>query len=118
MPDRQEAKSKISDEFSSRLDHLKPRDTVRAILLLHTPVAAKFKGKTREHRIRAIQDAAEQALDGIDDILHRHKGQRLAEHANALGSVPVETTAAGIKALAASEHVKAILEDQPIALVQ
>jgi hypothetical protein len=42
---------------------------------------------------------------------------RKATIKNALGSIPVETTARGIAALAASEHVKAILEDQPISLL-
>ena len=49
-----------------------------------------------------------------DDILTRYDGKRLATSADALGCVPVETVAAGIKALAESEQIEAILEDQPI----
>jgi hypothetical protein len=41
-------------------------------------------------------------------------GERLTDDVDVLGSITVETTAEGIKALAASEHVKAILEDQSI----
>jgi hypothetical protein len=55
-------------------------------------------------------------LGEIDGILERFDGKRSAD-VNALGSIPAETTARGIAALAASEHVKAILEDQPISLL-
>ena len=40
------------------------------------------------------------------------------ERANALGSLPVETTSSGILALAESGHVKAILEDQEFSLLR
>jgi hypothetical protein len=61
--------------------------------------------------------SAEAALPDIDGILKRFNGKRLATSPDALGCIPVETTAAGITALAASERVKAILEDQPISLI-
>jgi hypothetical protein len=57
-------------------------------------------------------------MTDIDSILKRHDGRRLARRPNALGSMPVETTAAGIKALASSRWVQAILEDQPIKLTR
>jgi hypothetical protein len=72
---------------------------------------------SRQATIAIIRQSAEPALLEIDRILERFDGQRLAASADALGCVPIETTAAGITALAASEHVKAILEDQPISLL-
>ena len=68
--------------------------------------------------MEASRKSAERALTDIDAILKRHDGRRLARRPNALGSVPVETTAAGIKALASSRWVQAILEDQPISLTR
>ena len=112
--------SKISREFKTRLDHLKPGQKVRAIVMLRTgkarPMRSKGRsGPDRQAIIDLVRRTAEAALSDVDGILQRFDGKRLAESVSALGSVPVETTADGIKALAQSEHVKAILEDQSIA---
>ncbi len=112
-------KNKISPEFVARLDRLGPRQKVRAIVLLHARGAEKSGGQRqsraqRKAAIEAMHKSAERALGDIDEILTRCGGQRLAESPDALGSIPVETTAAGVNALAASEWVKAILEDQVI----
>jgi sorbitol-specific phosphotransferase system component IIA len=114
-------KNKISPQFAARLQHFGPKDKVRAIVLLDTgdvDVAPGRRQTDSERRatIEAMRCAAEQALDDIDGILAQFDGQRLAEHPDALGSVPVETTVAGITALASSERVRAILEDQSIHL--
>lgn len=113
--------NKISPQFAARLKHFGPTDKVRAIVLLHTGDvdAAPCKrqtGSERQATIEAMRSAAEQALDDVDGILAQFDGQRLAESPDALGSVPVETTSAGITALASSERVRAILEDQSIHL--
>src|SRR5712692_1091702 len=112
---------KVSREFAARLDQLRPQQKVRAIVLLRTKdagtAATQRRSRTnRQATIEAVRQSAEQALGEIDSILERFDGRRLAD-VNALGSLPVETTARGIAALAASEHVKAILEDQPISLL-
>jgi len=113
---------KISPEFATRLEHLGPRDEVRAIVLVRTaglagPPKTAQSREERKAMVEATRLKAEQALDDIDGILARFKGQRLADHPDALGSLPVETTAAGIQALASSRWVKAILEDQAIHLI-
>lgn len=110
---------KISREFDSRLQALPPEGKVRALLLLATGVrtAARSRRLSRKER-RATADSMRQAgvavLDSIDEILAGHDGKRLADGAGSLGTVPVETTVAGIRALAESDRVKAILEDQKI----
>ena len=114
-------KAKISPEFASRLNRLGRRDKVQAVVLLRTGDAAKPSRKRqsraeREAAVEAIRSSAGQALVEVDDILERFDGQRSADSPDALGSIPIETTAAGIKALASSEWVKALLEDQPIQL--
>ena len=45
-------------------------------------------------------------------------GRRLTDDVDALGAVPVETTAEGVNALAALEQVRVIIEDQPVSLLR
>jgi hypothetical protein len=113
---------KISREFSLRLGRLKPRDKVRAIVMLRAEGNGLSRaGRHSRARRRAVADAihrsAEKLLPEIDRILARFDGHRLAEHPNALGAIPVELNADGVIALADSDHVKAILEDQPVSAV-
>lgn len=112
-------KNKISSEFAARLNILEPKQKVRAIVLLRAQNAGKLTAQRqsraeRQAAIEAMRKSAKQALGDVDDILERFGGQRLAQIPDALGSIPVETTVAGINALAASEWVKAIIEDQAI----
>ena len=111
--------TKISRELDSRLRSLPPEGMVRALVLLATgvPAAARSRRLSRDERrsaVAAIRQAGAGALDRIDEILAGHSGTRLAA-AGSLGTIPVETTASGIRALAASDQVKTILEDQKIA---
>ena len=111
---------KISPAFTARLAHLTPQQTVRAVVLLRSPVSADptapraVRAAKRQALIEALRHAAAPELLELDQTLERYYGKRLAASVNALGAVPVETTAAGIHALAASPYVKAILEDQTI----
>lgn len=123
MAAKKRSKRKISSEFSSRLARLGPGDKVHAFVLLRTGGTSNRSSKrqSRDERkaaVEASRKSAERALTDIDTILQRHDGRRLARRPNALGSMPVETTAAGIKALASSRWVQAILEDQPINLTR
>ena len=116
-------KSAISREFSARLDRLKPEQKVRAIILLHikaagTPPTRRLNLFARQAESEAVRQSAALALGDIDAILQQSDGIRLASSPDAFGSIPVETTSAGIKALANSVHVKAILEDQALSLVR
>ena len=121
MTDKTRRSKKISSEFSARLARLGPRDKVHAFVLLRTGGTGDRSGNRqgraeREAAVEAARRSAERALTDIDGILEQHDGRRLARRPNALGSMPVETTAAGVKALASSRWVQAILEDQPIRL--
>ncbi len=111
--------AKISPEFDARLRELEPHQMVRVILLLDpgTLDGASTSPRSRADRraaIETLRQAVAPALSTIDRILERTAGKRLAPDVNALGAVPVETTAAGARELAALGQVKAILEDQPI----
>jgi hypothetical protein len=115
---------KISREFSARLAQLKPKDKIRAVVLLRPPETnGKPSGArpTREERRAAVDNVLSSASVGlreIDEILERFNGRRLSEQPSALSTVGVETTAAGISALTESDHVKAVLEDQALSLVR
>lgn len=116
--DRPDA-NKLSPEFAARLNNLEPQQKVRAIVLLRAEGTGKLTGQRqsraeRRAAVEAMRKSAEQALNDIDDILGRFGGQRQAERPDALGSISVETTVAGIHALATSEWVKAVMEDQAI----
>jgi hypothetical protein len=116
--DSSNASSKISREFSRRLDLLQPRDKVRAIVMLRAEGNGGGVGRlTRAERQESadqLSRAAEAALPEIDQILKRHEGRRMAEHPSAVGAIPVETTVGGVIALARADCVKTILEDQNI----
>ena len=107
---------KLSDELRHRLARLDPDRLVRAIVLLRTGVpAGPGRRRDREAVIRAVRAAAASAMSELEPQLEAFGGRWLAELPDALGSVPVEITPGGLVELALSEHVRAILEDQPVA---
>ena len=110
---------KISTEFASRLANFDPQQKITIIVLLNTKdtVNNKAKRQTRTERriaIEAMKKSADLALRDIEPIIEKYGGQKLANKPNLLGSIPVEITVAGIKALCKSESVKAIMENQKI----
>jgi hypothetical protein len=64
-----------------------------------------------------VQRASPRRGEGTSDSYFSNGAKRLAEHPDALGSLPVETSPDEILALSASDAVKAIHEDQPVQLV-
>ena len=122
--------AKISPQLRQRLDNLGAGDTITAIVMIRTPHHDQGPEKRRERRTEKrlprlarqalaadVIEAARAALGEIDDILAHHDGERLGEP-NALAAIPVETTRAGILALAESRHVTAIVEEQPAQLLR
>lgn len=109
---------KISPQFKARLSQLSPSQRVRAIVMLRVVGSEhRQEQRTRGDRktiVELVRKSATEAIPHIDGILGRHSGKLLTETPDALGSILVETTADGIVALADSEYVKTILEDQPI----
>lgn len=113
---------KISREFAAQLENRKADEIVRAVVVLGAAEPAKGNGRrmTRQERARLIEDArcaVEAATEEIAKILETFRGRRLESGLDALGSLALETTPAGIKALAELSAVKAILEDQPVSLI-
>ncbi|HXH09224.1 MAG TPA: hypothetical protein VNP04_05605 [Alphaproteobacteria bacterium] len=113
---------KISTAFKARLKRMGPREKLRAVVMLRLLEGNDTSGRRqslseRHAAIDAVRKSAESGLVEVDRVLKRFGGKRLAPTVNALGAVPVETTADAITALAALEPVKAILEEQPISLL-
>lgn len=121
--------SKISPEFGARLEHLKPQQKIRAVVMLEIdrPEAARIPGSPvppaparrqtpdeRQAAIARIRAAAQHSLDEIRPILEAFHASLLAPSPDAVGAVPVEIDAAGIPALANSSRVRTILEDQAV----
>ncbi len=96
---------------------------VRAVILLNTASSSEGDAHKRPDRSRRqtvideVRRSASQSLTEIDEILARFDGRRLSDTPTALGTIIVETNAEGIAALAKSEHVKAVLQDQPVSRV-
>jgi 4'-phosphopantetheinyl transferase EntD len=113
---------KISQELMSRLEQVGPRKKVRAIILLKSegpekPPNRRLSRAERQAAFEAIRMSAESSLADIDDILERYGARRLSVRPDALGSITVEATHEGLCALAKSDRVRAILEDQPVSLL-
>ncbi len=114
----------LSDHLRSRLASLSPTDSVVVILALAwlDPAEPRTKRLTSEQRQAMIAATRERARTGqfpaIDAILRDNGGRRLGDEPTALGTIAVETTANGVRALAESEHVAAILDDQPVHGIQ
>lgn len=122
MSSKPAVQAKVSPEFTARLNRLDPRQKLRAIVVLRREAGATPRGRRasqaeRRVRLQEIAEATAPLLAEIDRVLALHQGERLASKADALGCVPVATTPEGIHALADSDHVQAILEDQPVSLL-
>ena len=113
---------RISTTFAARLKRLEPEQKVRAVLLLHKPKNGSARGRRqspsdRQATIEATRRSTDAALSAVDKILSKYGGRRLAAGADALGTLPIETTTSGLFALADSKQIDAILEDQEISVV-
>jgi hypothetical protein len=80
--------------------------------------AKRLTTEERNARIAATREVAMRAFDDIDAILRDNGGRRLGDRPTALGTITVEATAKGVHALANSQHVAAILDDQPVRRIQ
>ncbi len=58
------------------------------------------------------------ALEEVDRLLERSGGRRLKPGPDLFGSITIEAPASALLALAESEHVRALLEDQPLSLLR
>jgi hypothetical protein len=112
-------RNKLNPEFAARLTQLAPHQKVRVVVLLHSKGAGNLNGKRqsrleRQSTIQSVRESAAQSLANIDGIIQHFEGKFLMDCPDALGSIPIEITAAGIDALTKSEAVKAVMENSSI----
>jgi hypothetical protein len=111
---------KISSEFAHRLSKLNPHQVVRVLVLLNVKNNINLLSNSQKFSdnhisaVKNISNLEKQAINGIHKILQDNDGKLLAEHFNLLGSIPIETTVAGVYELATLDAVKAVIEDQEI----
>lgn len=113
------SKNKISSEFACRLNNLAPQQKVCIIVFLKLenldqPINSRQSRIERKAAMEGIRNSAKQALSYIHKILQDFGGRQLADSPDALGCIPVEISAAGVEALAESDAVKAVVEEQEI----
>ena len=114
-------KPKISREFGNRLAGMPPEEKVQAVVVLERnsakrPTSRRQDRAERALAIEAVKKSAGTALAQMDKTLKEFGGRRLQADLTALGTITVEATPAGIKALALSKGVRAVLEDQRMSL--
>jgi hypothetical protein len=122
---------KLSLQFRLRLNSLDQHERVHAIVILdhdenNADDGSGVEPKSRPRHSRAdrsaavetIREKAKAALPEVDRILEQFEGRRLSDEVTSLGTILVEATPSGISALAMSERVKAILEDQSISALR
>ena len=122
LPWQRGLKLKISQEFATRLEHRKSNELLRAVVMLETATPTRGRGRRalrtqRKKLTEAMQHSVDAAAGDIAEILKKFGGRRLEHQLDTLGSLAVETTPAGIKALSECPRVRAILEDQSISLI-
>jgi hypothetical protein len=115
--------TKISQEFATRLSQRKPDEPVRVVLMLSSAPAAADRGRRalKERRAELAEAArreVEEAEHDVDHVLEEYGGQRLTGgNLSTLGGLVVETTPAGVMALAQCPQVRVVMEDQTISLI-
>ena len=121
VPHTETDASKIGGQFPDRIQAGGDGCVFRAVVLLNVPATPprtqRITPHQRAERVREVTARAAELLPDVDALLQQHQGQRLSTAPDLFGAVVVETTGAGIRALAASDAVRAIMEDQPVRLV-
>ena len=115
---------KISPEFAARLDSYPHTAKVRIIVLLQSASQQMTNNSRRQNRLerkaalRAMQDSVKESWQTIDRLIQDFDGKKLAPKPDAFGSISIEITPDGVRALAKSDAVKAIIENQTIYSVE
>lgn len=114
------SQQKISPEFAARLNSYPPTAKVKVIVLLESIKPQITNNSPRQNRlerkaaIKVMQDSVKQSWQIVDRLIKDFDGKKLATNPDAFGAIPIEITPPGIQALALSDAVKVIIENQKI----
>jgi hypothetical protein len=110
---------RIGPELDRRLRASRPEDRLRVVLLVAAPAGPGAQRRRRRAETGArTRAAAHDLLPAVDSLLTAHGGERLSPEATVLGTLAVETTPAGVQALARLPAVEAVLGDQELVPVR
>jgi hypothetical protein len=111
------APAKISEVFRRRLDSADEKTPLRAVVLLAmTPSQGTGRRQDRRAAVQAVHESARSAMQQLASLMAHGGGRWLADEPDALGSIAIEALPKTLLSLASSEHVRGILEDQPVSL--
>lgn len=115
--------ARISAEYASRLRRLASNELTCAILIIRGPEASlagrrRLSPAERRERVDMMGNAAVLTVRAVDAILEKLGGERLSVEVGPIGAVVVKATPDVIFALADLPDLEAIVEDQPVRLVE
>jgi len=120
--------AKISSAFRNLLDSRKPEDLVEVVLVLdvgaltkgelsanqQTRMTAKER-KAKSSRLKSATSSTE-VRSTIEKLLNRHHATQMSQELSALGTLLVEAPTASVLEFEQEPLVRAILENQSIAI--
>ena len=116
--DERKQEDKISTEFAARLREKPAEAAVSVLVIVGGPVSSRPGGRrsraARRAAIKELRQRTEAALRDIAAVIEAHGGRVTFSTSGVLGAVGLQTSVAGVWALAESASVKAIKDDQPI----
>ncbi len=109
----------IDPDLDRRLRFSRPDEQLQVVVLVAAPdgvapVEPAARRKLRGEIAAQLKEAAANLMPAIDAITRVHGGARLSESPTALGTLAVETTPAGVRALAELPTIAAVLANQEL----
>lgn len=103
----------ISERLIARVSEAARDQAFRVLLVLAgMPVSNDRSRATRQETIRLSKARGKALMPLIDELLATHGGKLLDSEPSALGTLSVETTADGVRALTKLPQIHSIIEDQ------
>lgn len=120
--------AKISSAFRNLLDSRKPEDLVKVVLVLDVSALTNGESsatqprrmtakerKTKSSRVKSATSSTE-VKSTIEKLLNRHQATQMSQELSALGTLLVEAPTASVLEFEQEPLVRAILENQSIAI--
>ncbi len=109
----------ISPQFAARLANMKSTEPMQVVVVLDVSRGkpqggARISVKRRKALAKKTRSIANSLLPAIDAVVEKFNGQRVSKSADSLGCIVIKLTPSGIRAVAALDDVRAVMEDQPI----
>ena len=109
-------KNALSQDLAAKLDRMRATDRLTLIVVAACDHAdAKPRGQVgRNQRLYAQRQAALAVMPQVARVLGKHGGTLMQTEPSALGTIVVEASPAGARAIADLPEIEAVMEDQPI----